>query len=138
MCVAHDVVITPQLVSVFAHPNVWMHCTNDGDYKMTHKILSSRRIATAAVAAGALAISGLIAVQPSRAADGLHTTRSASTDFSAAKKKHVSRNNPKAAYGSISGSPMSGGGQVYSSPGYSGYSGGYGYGYGDNSRNQTW
>jgi hypothetical protein len=119
-----------------------MHCTNHGEYEMImHKILSSRRIPALAIAVGAIAISGLIAVQPSRAADGLYATQSASTDFSAAKKKHYSRNNPNAAYGSISGSPMYGERQIYSSPGYSGYSGysgGYGYGYGDNSRNQTW
>lgn len=98
-------------------------------------------MSAAAIMAGTIAVSGLIAVQPSHAGSGAYVARSASTDFSAAKKKHTSRNNPNAAYGSIADGPVYGG-PVYTSPSYGnpsyGYSGGYGYGYGDNSRNQTW
>jgi len=55
------------------------------------------------------------------------------TDFSSAARRHhqhyVVRNSVRNAYGAFVGGP------VFAAPSYSS---GFGYGYGDNSRNQTW
>lgn len=97
-----------------------------------------------------LAAVSVIATLPSVATAG--TTRNhavsvahaigGATDFSAARKRHhVYRGSAAArnAFGSIVGDTVHGG-SLYGGAPYEGpsYGGGYGYGIGDNSQNQTW
>ena len=98
------------------------------------KILSSSS-ALAIVAATALSIMGGASIVTARKAAAVQSVGTV-TDFSAQRRYTNNRrySDPRAAYGSFVGSPAYLGNSYGS---YGGYNGGFGYGYGDNSRNIT-
>jgi hypothetical protein len=86
-------------------------------------------VALAVVAAALSATSPPAAIAAPAASFSTGQAAISATDVSAARRRHHARTAPREAFGSISG-----GSATYGAPSYQGY----GYGYGDNSHNQTW